>query len=134
MQEKQQADRRIGFMAHHDALTGLANRNRLIEQLDGALAMLPATGGHVAVHFLDIDRFKEVTNTLGHAGGDSQFSTLGQRLSTLSRIDDMVARLGGDEFVIVQTGVVGREQAEFCAANCVDAERADDFQGAGNKS
>ena len=111
-QEKQQADRRIQFMAHHDALTGLANRTRLIERLDGALAVLPATGGHVAVHFLDIDQFKEVNDTLGHDGGDFLLSTLGQRLSTLSRIDDMVARLGGDEFVVVQTGIAGREEAE----------------------
>ena len=111
-QEKQQADRRIQFLAHHDALTGLANRTRLIERLDSALAMLPATGGHVAVHFLDIDRFKEVNDTLGHAGGDFLLSTLGQRLSALSRIEDMVARLGGDEFVVVQTGIAGKEQAE----------------------
>ncbi len=110
--EKQQADRRIQFLAHHDALTGLANRTRLIERLDSALAMLPATGGHVAVHFLDIDRFKEVNDTLGHAAGDYLLSTLGRRLRELSRIEDMVARLGGDEFVVVQTGVVGKEQAE----------------------
>ena len=111
-QEKQQADRRIQFMAHHDALTGLANRTRLTERLDSALAMLPATGGHVAVHFLDIDRFKEVNDTLGHAGGDFLLSTLGQRLSALSRIEDMVARIGGDEFVVVQAGIAGKEQAE----------------------
>ena len=110
--EKQQADRRIHFLAHHDALTGLANRTRLIERLDSALAMLPAPGGRLAVHFLDIDRFKEVNDTLGHAGGDFLLSTLGQRLSALTRIEDMVARLGGDEFVVVQTGVAGKEQAE----------------------
>ena len=111
-QEKQRADRRIQFLAHHDALTGLANRTRLMERLDGALATLPATGGHVAVHFLDIDRFKEVNDTLGHPAGDFLLSTLGQRLSALSRIEDMVARLGGDEFVVVQTGIAGKEQAE----------------------
>ena len=110
-QEKRQADRRIQFLAHHDALTGLANRTRLVERLDGALAMLPSRGGHVAVHFLDIDQFKEVNDTLGHAGGDFLLSTLGRRLSELSRIEDMVARLGGDEFVVVQTGVAGKEQA-----------------------
>ena len=128
-QEKRQADRRIQFLAHHDALTGLANRTRLIERLDGALAMLPASGGHVAVHFLDIDRFKEVNDTLGHAGGDFLLSTLGQRLSEFSRIEDMVARLGGDEFVSCSNGS-SRQRAGrgFHAANCVGAERADDFQ------
>ena len=110
--EKQKADRRIQFLAHHDALTGLANRTRLMERLDSSLAMLPATGGHVAVHFLDIDRFKEVNDMFGHAGGDFLLSTLGQRLRALSRIEDMIARLGGDEFAIVQTGVAGKEQAE----------------------
>ena len=119
--EKQQADRRIQFLAHHDALTGLANRTRLIERLDSALAMLPATGGHVAVHFLDIDRFKEVNDSLGHAGGDFLLSTLGRRLSALSRIEDMVARLGGDEFVIVQTGVAGKEQADDFARRIASA-------------
>jgi diguanylate cyclase (GGDEF)-like protein len=118
-QEKRQADRRIQFLAHHDALTGLANRTRLIERLDSALAMLPETGGHIAVHFLDIDRFKDVNDTLGHAGGDFLLSTLGQRLSALSRIEDMVARLGGDEFVVVQTGVAGKEQAEDFARRIV---------------
>ena len=113
--EKQQADRRIHFLAHHDALTGLANRTRLVERLDSAFAMLPATGGHIAVHFLDIDQFKEVNDRFGHDGGDFLLSTLGERLSAFSRLEDLVARLGGDEFVIVQTGVGGKQQAEAFA-------------------
>jgi len=113
--EKQQADRRIRFLAHHDALTGLANRARLVERLDNALAVLPVSGGHVAVHFFDIDRFKEVNDTLGHDGGDFLLSTFGQRLNALTRAEDLVARLGGDEFVVVQTGVSGKEQAEAFA-------------------
>jgi diguanylate cyclase (GGDEF)-like protein len=118
-QEKQQADRRIRFLAHHDALTGLANRTRLIERLDNVLAMLPAVGGYVAVHFIDLDRFKNVNDSLGHDGGDFLLNTLGQRLSALTRIDDMVARLGGDEFVVVQTGVSKKDDAEAFAHRIV---------------
>lgn len=113
--EKQRADRRIRFLALHDALTGLANRVRLIEKLEGALAVLPSVGGMVAVHFIDLDHFKEVNDTLGHDGGDFLLSTIGERLTTLTRIDDLVARFGGDEFVVVQTGVQSKDQAESFA-------------------
>jgi diguanylate cyclase (GGDEF)-like protein len=113
--EKQQADRRIHFMAHHDALTGLANRVRLIEKLESVLAVLPSTGGMVAVHFIDIDRFKEVNDTLGHDGGDFMLNMLGRRLSALTRIEDLVARLGGDEFVVIQTEIANKDQAEAFA-------------------
>ncbi len=110
--EKQQADRRIQFLAHHDVLTGLANRARLIERLDGTLALLPTTKAMVALHFIDIDYFKQVNDTLGHDGGDFLLKTIGERLRSITRIEDMVARLGGDEFVIVQTGLADRKDAE----------------------
>ena len=110
--EKQRADRRIHFLAHHDTLTGLANRARLIERLDSALADLPSSGGHIALYFIDLDHFKDVNDSLGHDGGDFLLRTIAQRLSALTRIEDMVARLGGDEFVVVQTGVTNNEQAE----------------------
>jgi diguanylate cyclase (GGDEF)-like protein len=114
--EKQQADRRIQFLAHHDILTGLANRARVIERLEAALAVLPSTGGMVALHFIDIDHFKQVNDALGHDGGDFLLQTIGERLRTMVRIEDMVARLGGDEFVVVQTGVTDKAQAEAFAA------------------
>ncbi len=113
--EKQQADRRIQFLAHHDPLTGLANRARLIERLEAALATLPATGGMIALHFLDIDHFKKVNDALGHDAGDFLLSAIGGRLSTLVRLEDFVARLGGDEFVVVQTGVLDKAKAEAFA-------------------
>jgi diguanylate cyclase (GGDEF)-like protein len=113
--EKQQADRRIKFLAHHDVLTGLPNRARLIERLQGALDALPSTGGHIALYFIDLDRFKHVNDTYGHDGGDFLLNTIAQRLSSATRIEDMVARFGGDEFVIVQTGVSDKSQAEAFA-------------------
>jgi diguanylate cyclase (GGDEF)-like protein len=113
--EKQQADRRIQFLAHHDVLTGLANRARLIERLESAMVVLPSTGGIIAVHFIDIDHFKDVNDTLGHDGGDFLLSSIGQRLNAMSRIEDMVARLGGDEFVVLQTGIADKAEAEALA-------------------
>jgi diguanylate cyclase (GGDEF)-like protein len=110
--EKQQADRRIRFLAHHDALTGLANRARLIERLEGVLAVQSSIGGEIAVHFIDIDHFKEVNDSLGHDGGDFLLNTIGQRLSALTRMEDLVARLGGDEFVVVQTAINSKVEAE----------------------
>ena len=119
--EKQQADRRIRFLAHHDALTGLANRAQLIEKLENALAVLPLRGGSLAVHFIDLDRFKEVNDTLGHDGGDFLLKTIAERLRAVTRVDDVVARLGGDEFVVVQTGVSGKDQAEDFARRLASA-------------
>ena len=111
--EKQDADRRIHYLAHHDALTGLTNRARLIDRLNNALAVM-TIGSHVAVHFIDIDRFKEVNDTLGHDGGDYLLKTIAGRLLTETRRDDIVARLGGDEFVVVQVDVADKgDVAEF---------------------
>ena len=113
--EKQQADRRIRFLAHHDALTGLTNRPFLIEQLEKDLALLPVRGNSLAVHFIDFDRFKEINDTLGHDGGDFLLKTFAQRLLQAIRVNDVVARLGGDEFVVVQNGIAGKDEAESFA-------------------
>ncbi len=113
--EKQQADRRIHFLAHHDALTGLANRARLIERLDSAMTALPSSGGQIALYFVDLDRFKEVNDTLGHDGGGVLLGKITRPEPALTRIEDLVARHGGDEFVVVQTGVRSKEDAEVFA-------------------
>jgi diguanylate cyclase (GGDEF)-like protein len=110
--EKQRADRRIRFLAHHDVLTGLANRASLIDRLNSVLAVLAERRGHLAVHFIDLDRFKEINDRFGHDGGDFLLSTIAERLQAVTRSDDIVARLGGDEFVLVQPNISGREQAE----------------------
>jgi diguanylate cyclase (GGDEF)-like protein len=110
--EKRQADRRIRFLAHHDPLTGLANRAQLVEKLENALAAIASRGEGLAVHFLDVDNFKEVNDTLGHDGGDFLLKRVAERLCTVTRAEDVVARLGGDEFVVVQAGVRDTSQAE----------------------
>jgi diguanylate cyclase (GGDEF)-like protein len=122
--EKQQADRRIRFLAHHDALTGLTNRPYLIDRLAKAIAALPAQGGRLAVHFVDLDHFKQVNDTLGHDGGDFLLKTIGERLRAAIRRDDVAARLGGDEFVVLQTGIGGRHDAEAFAQRLTAALKA----------
>jgi diguanylate cyclase (GGDEF)-like protein len=73
------------------------------------------------VHFIDLDHFKEVNDTLGHDGGDFLLKTVAERLRAVTCIDDVVARLGGDEFVVVQTGVSGKDQAEDFARRLASA-------------
>ncbi len=122
--EKQIADRRVRFLAHHDALTGLANRAYLLEQLEKALAILPVRRGSLALHFIDLDRFKEINDVLGHDAGDFLLRTVAERLRAVTRIDDVAARFGGDEFVLVQTGIVDKREAEDFAARLVSAVTA----------
>jgi diguanylate cyclase (GGDEF)-like protein len=110
--EKQRGDRRIRFLAHHDALTGLANRARLVEKLDVAFDALPSRGGSFAVHFIDIDSFKEINDSLGHDGGDFVLKTVAERLRATAPPGDVVARLGGDEFVVIQSQLDRKEDAE----------------------
>jgi diguanylate cyclase (GGDEF)-like protein len=110
--EKQHAERRIRFLAHHDVLTGLANRASLIDRMRVLLAASAQQRGHLAVHFIDLDHFKEINDRFGHDGGDFLLQTIAKRLQAVIRSDDIVARLGGDEFVLVQPNIGGRQQAE----------------------
>ena len=122
--EWRDAQDRIAFMAHHDALTGLANRTQLIEKLNEALASAGSEHDGVAVHFIDLDRFKRVNDTLGHDGGDSLLKVVAERLRAIVRADDIVARLGGDEFVIVQIDVENKAQAEGLAQRLIEITTA----------
>ena len=122
--EWRESQARIAHMAHHDALTDLANRTQLVNKLHDALAVPPSRGGSVAVHFIDIDRFKNVNDTLGHDGGDFLLKTVAERLRSATRVDDVVARLGGDEFVVLQTEVSGKDQAENFAHRLITAVTA----------
>jgi diguanylate cyclase (GGDEF)-like protein len=114
--EKQAADRRIRFLAHHDALTGLANRAYLIEQINKMLAASSPRNGGFAVHFLDLDHFKELNDSLGHDAGDHFLTTAAERLRAATRPNDVIARLGGDEFVVVQPGVLNHGEVDALAS------------------
>ena len=93
--------------ALHDQLTGLANRALLEDRLDQALTRYRRSGEQVALLMLDLDRFKQVNDTLGHNAGDKLVAEVGERLQSLVRETDTVARIGGDEFAIVQIGPRG---------------------------
>ena len=101
--EWQKAQAKISHMARHDALTNLPNRRLFRERLEDALRRV-ARDEKVAVFCLDLDRFKEVNDTLGHPVGDELLKQVARRLSECVREGDTVARLGGDEFAVVQVG------------------------------
>ena len=99
--ERMEAEQRIWHVAHHDSLTGLPNRTLLHDRLEQALAQGQRGRHRVGVMFLDLDRFKSINDTLGHAIGDELLKHVAERLKSVVRAVDTVSRLGGDEFVIV---------------------------------
>jgi diguanylate cyclase (GGDEF)-like protein/PAS domain S-box-containing protein len=96
-----QAEDLLTYAALHDNLPGLPNRALLVDRLDAALARSGRDGREVAVLFCDLDGFKRVNDTGGHAAGDAVLLETARRLNSLLRKDDTIARVGGDEFVIV---------------------------------
>jgi diguanylate cyclase (GGDEF)-like protein/PAS domain S-box-containing protein len=119
--ERRETEARIRHMAHHDALTGLPNRLLFRDRLQQALARAPRAGEGVAVLCLDLDRFKEVNDTLGHAFGDRLLEAVTERLQAGTREADTVARLGGDEFAVVQVGLAQPEGADALARRLTEA-------------
>jgi diguanylate cyclase (GGDEF)-like protein len=105
----------VNYLAHHDHLTGLANRTLLHERLRQAIHRAQSLGQKVAVFLLDIDYFKQINDSLGHADGDVLLATVGQRLLASVRESDTVARMGGDEFVIVMPEFRTIQDVERCA-------------------
>ena len=110
---------RIFFLAHHDALTGLPNRLMFHERLEDALAQGGRWGG-IALLCLDLDRFKQVNDTLGHPAGDMLLKAVAGRLRGCVRDGDVVARLGGDEFAVLQCGAGPTEYASDLARRIVE--------------
>ena len=109
-------------LALHDPLTGLANRALLANRADLAIEQRRRNGGIVAVYLLDLDRFKQVNDTLGHAAGDALIRIAAERLLRVCRSTDTVARLGGDEFALVAS-VASVEAADALAARVVEILR-----------
>jgi diguanylate cyclase (GGDEF)-like protein len=111
--EKLRADAQIEFLAHHDATTGLPNRNHLTERLQRALAAHPE---RLALHYVDIDRLKDINDTLGHDSGDNLIRSVAERLRALVGPGDVLARLGGGEFAVLQIGI--GDEAVATALGC----------------
>jgi len=118
--EQRQSEVKIEYMAHHDALTDLANRVLLNDRLEYALGRVQH-GEMVAVHHLDLDQFKAVNDTFGHPCGDKLLRTVAERLRELVGEADTIARMGGDEFVIVQATIADPADATSLAQGVIEA-------------
>jgi diguanylate cyclase (GGDEF)-like protein len=119
--------RRAEQLAHralHDPLTGLPNRTLVLDRLEQALAGLARSPGSVGVLFIDLDRFKEVNDTLGHDAGDQLLVETAERIRDVLRPTDTLARFGGDEFVILCEGLGGPEQGAVIANRIREAVAA----------
>jgi diguanylate cyclase (GGDEF)-like protein len=116
--EQRRSEAKIAHMAQHDTLTGLPNRALLNRRLQEALAR---RGDIVATHILDLDRFKQVNDTLGHPVGDKLLQMVAGRLRSLVREADTIARMGGDEFAIVQPGLAQVADATSLAQRVIAA-------------
>jgi diguanylate cyclase (GGDEF)-like protein len=111
--EKRRADAQITFLATHDGMTRLANREHFTKILAHALDRLGTD--RLAVHYIDLDRFKEINDTFGHQGGDALLRLTAERIRASTRAEDVVARLGGDQFAVLQPYLADRIQAESLA-------------------
>jgi diguanylate cyclase (GGDEF)-like protein len=121
--EKRNSEKQIAFLAHHDALTGLANRVQLREHIEKTLQGLKP-GRQASVLCVDLDQFKIVNDTLGHSVGDTLLRAVSERLRDLAGDGDLVSRTGGDEFAIVQSAAeLPMEAAATLAARIVEALR-----------
>lgn len=121
MQAQRAAAAEAQFLAEHDNLTGLANRRRLREAATAALAWSRRSQSPVAVLLLDLDHFKDVNDTYGHAAGDELLRKFALRISSAVREEDTVARLGGDEFVVLQVGIAQPMGAKVLAERLLAA-------------
>lgn len=113
--ERKRAEQRLDHLAYHDPLTGLPNRLMFADHLTRSLGKAERSDQRLAVLFIDLDRFKEVNDTLGHAVGDELLIEVTERLRSQVRNEDLLARLGGDEFVCVLEQIDGPQDASRVA-------------------
>jgi len=119
--ERKRAEARLAFLAQHDGLTGLPNRNLLRQQMDEILLHSRRTTEKVAVLVLGLDNFKSVNDTLGHGVGDKLLRGVAKRLRSTMREEDALARLNSDEFAVVETGLTRPEDAALLSRRLLEA-------------
>ncbi|MDC8013622.1 EAL domain-containing protein [Tahibacter soli] len=119
--DRKRAEQELRYLANYDTLTGLPNRTMLGERLGHAIMRARRNGRRVAVLFLDLDRFKHVNDSMGHAAGDRMLKAAGSRLRSHVRDTDTVARLGGDEFTVVLEDIRDGAEAEQVAMTLLAA-------------
>jgi diguanylate cyclase (GGDEF)-like protein len=118
--ERKIAEAKINHLARFDALTGLPNRTVLLDRMERALSEW-RPDNMCAIHFVDLDQFKQVNDTLGHTRGDMLLKAIAERLQTSIRDADVIARFGGDEFVILQAPIKSLDEAEALATRALNA-------------
>ena len=121
--DRHRLEEAVQSAAQTDPLTGLANRALLGERLSRAVARCRRIGGQLALLYLDLDRFKEVNDSLGHGAGDALLKDFALRLRRSVRASDTVARFGGDEFVVLLEDVKARDNAVRIAEKVVEEAR-----------
>lgn len=124
LMDLQASERHVRHLAMHDSLTKLPNRSLFAERLDKALSVPVAQQRGLAVLYLDLDEFKPVNDTYGHAVGDELLRVVAARLSRSVRSEDVVSRLGGDEFACLLSDSPAREQLSHLACKMLDAVAA----------
>ena len=118
--ERERLTDHVSYLAHHDQLTGLPNRTLLYDRMRQAILRAQRHQQKIAVFMLDIDNFKQINDTLGHAEGDALLRAVGMRLKSSIRETDTIARMGGDEFVIVMTDFKSLDDVIRCGQQIVE--------------
>src|SRR6202021_1144019 len=123
--DRKAAEERVQYLAYYDALTGLPNRTFLGDRLTKALADARRKKYKIAILFLDIDRFKDINDSLGHSVGDLFLQEVAERIKSFAREQDIVARLGGEEFLVMLTHIEDISDAAVAAERLMDAMTAE---------
>lgn len=118
--KEKEVEEKLYYQAHHDALTGLANRTELKDRLAGIITTFKRNNAKFAVFYIDLDRFKQINDSLGHDAGDRLLKVVAERLLSYTRKCDVVCRLGGDEFVLVLTDLQEYKAAAVFAERVIN--------------
>jgi diguanylate cyclase (GGDEF)-like protein/PAS domain S-box-containing protein len=118
---RKQVEQELRHLTNHDALTSLPNRSLLLDRLAQALVFAGRSGEQVAVMLIDLDRFKNINDSLGHDAGDKILMEIARRLSACVRSGDTIARLGGDEFVLIRPDVAREDAVPVMAQQILEA-------------